>query len=190
MQSDSRNAQLPALLFLIFLAAASRLLPHWPNFGPVGAMALFGAAMFDRKWMAFMVPFAALYLSDLALNNLWYAEYYEGFFWGFNAWVYAGFGITVLMGLGLLRARQFSWLRLGGVTLGTTAIFFLLTNLGVWLGSPLYPQTVTGLVAAYTAGLPFLLNSLAGDLLFAALLFGGAQYLAPRPKTEKVRQRV
>ncbi|NJB85651.1 hypothetical protein GGR26_001396 [Lewinella marina] len=181
---------LPILLLLIFLAAASRLLPHWPNFGPVGAMALFGSALMARRWMAFVVPFAALYLSDLALNNLVYSQYYEGFFWGFNGWVYAGFGLTVLLGFGLLRERSFSWLRLGGVTLGATALFFLLTNFGAWLGSPLYPQTGGGLLAAYAAGLPFLLNSAAGNLVFAGLLFGGARYLAPRTQAVKVRERV
>ena len=174
----TRRTYLPVLLGLIVLAAASRLLPHWPNFGPVGAMALFGAATFPRKWMAWVVPFAALYLSDLALNNLLYRQYYTGFYWGFNAWVYLGFALTVVLSFGLLRERAFSWLRLGGVAVGTTLLFFLLTNFGSWLGSPLYPQTTVGLVAAFTAGLPFLLNSLAGNLLFAGLLFGGARYLS------------
>ncbi len=159
------------------LAAGSRLLPHWPNFGPVAAMALFGAAAFPRRWMAWVVPFLALYLSDLALNNVLYSEYYTGFYWGFNSWVYLGFALTVILSFGLLRGKEFSWLRLGGVTIGTTLLFFLLTNFGTWLGSSLYPRSVAGLLAAYTAGLPFLLNSLAGDVFFAGVLFGGAHYL-------------
>ena len=174
---------------LIVLAAASRLLPHWPNFGPVGAMALFGAAVFARKWMALLVPFTALYLSDLALNNLLYSEYYEGFYWGFNGWVYAGFLLTVLLGFGLLRNRDFSWLRVGGATVAGTLVFFLVTNFGVWAGSSLYPQNATGLIAAYAAGLPFLLNSAAGNIFFAGLLFGGARYLAGRPTVAEARER-
>ncbi|MCP9235388.1 DUF6580 family putative transport protein [Lewinella sp. JB7] len=181
---------LPLLLLLILLAAASRLLPHWPNFGPIGAMALFGAAAFPRKWMAALVPFAALYLSDLALNNVLYSQYYEGFYWGFNAWVYLGFGLTILLGFGLLRNTTFRWLRLGGATVGATLVFFVLTNFGSWLGSPLYPQTWSGLVAAFVAGLPFLLNSFAGNVLFAGLLFGGARYFAKTPTEATVRERV
>ncbi|WP_116127535.1 DUF6580 family putative transport protein [Lewinella sp. IMCC34183] len=180
MPKTDRNTTLILLTGLILLAAASRLLPHWPNFGPLGAMALFGAAAFGRKWMAWLVPFAALYLSDLALNNLFYAEYYEGFYWGFSTWVYLGFALTVLLGFGLLRGKRFSWLRIGGATGAGTLLFFLLTNFGVWLGSAFYPQTGAGLLAAYAAGLPFLLNSAAGNLLFAGLLFGGARYLIPR----------
>ena len=175
------NRYLFPLIVLIILAAASRLLPHWPNFGPVGAMALFGAATFPRKWMAWVVPFVALYLSDLALNNVLYSQYYAGFYWGFNSWVYVGFAVTILLSFGLLRGKGFSWLRLGGTTVAATAVFFLLTNFGTWLGSPFYPQTGAGLLAAFAAGLPFLLNSLAGNVLFAGLLFGGTRYLAPRP---------
>ena len=189
MMEGKTTRHLPILLLLILAAAASRLLPHWPNFGPVGAMALFGAAVFARRWMALLVPFAALYLSDLALNNLFYSEYYDGFYWGFNAWVYVGFLITVVLGFGLLRGRDFSWLRIGGATLGGTLIFFLVTNFGVWLGSALYPQTGAGLLAAYTAGLPFLLNSLAGNVFFAGLLFGGARLLADRPVNATARER-
>lgn len=190
MKVPARTTPIVAAALLIFLAAASRLLPHWPNFGPIGAMALFGAAWLDRRWLAVVIPFAALYLSDLALNNLFYSQYYEGFFWGFDGWVYAGFAISVLLGFGLLRNRSFSWVRLGGVTLGSTAIFFLLTNFGVWLGSPLYPQTGTGLLAAYAAGLPFLLNSAAGNLFFAGLLFGGARYFSARVQPATVREQV
>lgn len=178
MQSISRPNYALLLTGMILLAAASRLLPHWPNFTPVGAMALFGAAAFPRRWMAWLVPFAALYLSDLALNNLLYAEYYGGLYFGANAWVYLGFALTLVVGFGLLRGGEFSWLRIGGSVVVTTLLFFLLTNFGAWLGSPFYPQTGGGLLAAYAAGLPFLLNSAAGNLFFTGLLFGGARYLA------------
>ncbi len=175
----SKNADSPPLLTLcglILLAAVSRLLPHPPNFGPIGAIALFGAAALPRKWMTVLVPFAALYLSDLLLNNTLYAAYYDGFYAGFNGWVYAGFALTILLGWATVRRMQWSFVKVGGAAVIATVLFFLVTNFGVWLGSALYPKTAGGLVAAYTAGLPFLLNSLGGNLLFSALLFGGAYY--------------
>ena len=190
MPKTDRFTTVSLLSGLILLAAASRLLPHWPNFGPVGAMALFGAASFSRKWMALVVPFAALYLSDLALNNLVYGEYYTGFYWGFSTWVYVGFLLTVLLGFGMLRNRNFSWLRILGATGAGTAVFFLLTNFGVWLSSGMYPRSGAGLIAAYTAGLPFLLNSAAGNTLFAGLLFGAARYLSSRPVFAPLREEV
>jgi hypothetical protein len=166
---------------MIVLAALSRLVPHYPNFTPVAAMALFGAAVLPRKWMAVVVPFVALYISDLALNNLVYAEYYSGFYWGVNGFVYLGFALTIVLGAGLLRGKSFSWLRLGGAVVSSTALFFLVTNFGSWLGNPVYPQDAMGLTAAYAAGLPFMLNTLGSTALFAGLLFGGYRYLAPTP---------
>ncbi|MBB4078163.1 hypothetical protein GGR28_000764 [Lewinella aquimaris] len=189
MPESKLRFHLPVLLVLIFLAAASRLLPHWPNFGPIGAMALFGAATFPRKWMAAVVPFVALYLSDVALNNLFYSQYYEGFYWGFNYWVYLGFGLTLLLGFGLLRHFPFSWARIGGATLSATLVFFLLTNFGSWLGSPFYPQTGAGLIAAFAAGLPFLLSSFAGNIFFVGVLFGGTRYLAEDTRLVEAKER-
>jgi hypothetical protein len=52
-------------------------------------------------------------------------------------------------------------------------LFFILTNLGVWALTPLYPKTLSGLSECYVAALPFFRNTLAGDLLYSGLLFGG-----------------
>ena len=53
---------------LILAAAASRLLPHPPNFTPIGAVALFGGACLADKRLAFLVPLAAMFLSDLVIG--------------------------------------------------------------------------------------------------------------------------
>jgi hypothetical protein len=59
----------------------------------------------------------------------------------------------------------------------------LITNWGVWAFLNSYPRTGGGLAACYLAGVPFFWNTLAGDALYATLLFGGfalAERLAPR----------
>src|SRR6266536_6661526 len=53
---------------LVFGAALLRLLPHPPNFTPVAAIALFGGAHFARKFWAFAVPLAAMFVSDAVLE--------------------------------------------------------------------------------------------------------------------------
>lgn len=172
---------------LILIAAASRLLPHPSNFVPVGAMALFGAAALPKRWLAVLVPVLAFYLSDLVLNNTLYAAYFEGFYWGISYWMVGAIVLMVVLGMGLLRNLKFSWLRVGGAAVGATLVFFLVTNFGVWAGGMLYPKTGAGLLAAYGAGLPFLLNSLLANLLFSGLLFGVARragVLAPTPVIE------
>ena len=71
----SRNA---TLIVLILLAALSRLIPHPPNFAPIAGVALFGAANFRSKWLAFLVPLAAMLVSDFALGFVVQLRLYSG----------------------------------------------------------------------------------------------------------------
>lgn len=84
------------VITLIGLAALSRLLPHPPNFTAVGAMALFGAAYLSPRWLGFAVPFAALWMSDLIINNVVYAAYFDQFVWFYNPSNYIGFGLVMV----------------------------------------------------------------------------------------------
>ena len=169
--------RLPLLLGLIVLAALSRLLPHPPNVSPVAAVALFGAAALPQRWLAVLAPVVAFYLSDLVLNNTLYASYFDGFYWGVSYWQIGAVALMAVLGLGVLRNRQLTVPRLGGAAVGATAVFFLVSNFGVWAGGAGYPPTAAGLLACYAAGLPFLLNSLLGNLFFVAVLFGLAHQL-------------
>jgi hypothetical protein len=158
-------------LALIVLAALTRLLPHPPNFTPIGAMGLFGAAYFGNKRLALIIPFAALFLSDLILNNVVYSQYYTSFTWFTSSWIYLGFALVMLAGYFMLRNDR-SPSRLFAASLTASLLFFLVSNLSTWLGSGLYPQTFTGLMTCYIAGLPFIGNTIMGDLFFSAVMFG------------------
>ncbi|MDX1666478.1 MAG: DUF6580 family putative transport protein, partial [Saprospiraceae bacterium] len=68
--------------------------------------------------------------------------------------------------------------RLLGSSLLASVVFFLITNFGVWAGSPLYPPTAEGLAACYIAGIPFFWNTLLGDLFFTGALFGAFELLS------------
>jgi drug/metabolite transporter (DMT)-like permease len=59
-----------------------------------------------------------------------------------------------------------------GAALSASGVFFLLSNLSVFLETNLYPKTAAGLMMCYTAALPFLANTVMSDLLYSALLFG------------------
>ena len=162
------------LFSMIILAALSRLLPHPDNVTPVGAMALFGGAYFSRKYLVFLVPLLAMWFSDLLLNNLIYArlypDYYEGFVWMGNLWVYASFIFIGLIGMWLLQKISFE--KVIGASLLGSILFFLITNFGAWAVDPMYPKTTSGLLTAYGAGLPFFRNTLLGDLVYCGVLFG------------------
>ena len=62
----------------------------------------------------------------------------------------------------------------GLVTCGlfSSIVFFLVTNLGVWLWFGTYEPGLQGLWHSYVAAIPFFRYTLAGDLFFAVVLFG------------------
>jgi hypothetical protein len=166
------------ITLFIFFAAMSRLLPHWPNFTPVGGMALFGAAYFSRKYWAFLIPFIALWFSDLFINNLIYGAYFETFQWWGSTGTYLGFALIVLIGIPLLKKIKPG--RLLGASLLASIVFFLVSNFFFWTSGMMYPKTLTGLGACYAAGIPYFWNTLAGDLFFTAVLFGGYEWVSRR----------
>ncbi len=158
------NARFVFVTGLILFGAFMRLIPHWPNFTPIAAMALFGGAYFQNKNMAFIIPLAALLVSDLILGLHQYMLA-----------VYASFAVVVFIGI-YLRQR----IGVGSViaaSVVSSLLFFIVTNFAIWLGSPFYPQNPAGLMESYIAGLPFLSNGFLGDLFFSTLFFGGF-YLA------------
>jgi len=155
------NARIFTLLTAILAAAALRLVPHPPNFTPIGAMALFSGAYLGRRGaVALVAPLGALFLSDLVL----------GFYRGMPT-VY--FSVALIVIIGWVALRRVSPIRVGGAAIASSVLFFMLTNFGTWLSSGFYPRTLAGLEACYIAAIPFFQNTVAGDLFYAAVLFGG-----------------
>jgi hypothetical protein len=166
----ANHARLTALLLAILAAAALRLVPHPPNFSPIDAMALFSGAYVGRKWLAFAAPLGALLLSDLLLG------FYSGMLFQYVS-------VALIVLLGMVALPRVTALRLGGAALASSVLFFAVTNFGVWLVSGMYALTLSGLAACYVAAIPFFQNTVAGDLFYAALLFGGfalAERFMPR----------
>ncbi len=165
--------RLTTLLAIVLITALFRLLPHWPNMTPVAALALFGAATFERKWLGLAAPLAAMLLSDALIG-----------FHGSMGAVYFSFGLTWLLGLWLLQRPTAG--RVAAASILSSVLFFLITNFAVWYGSTFYPQTPAGLLTCYVAGAAFydgtsfFLNGVLGDLLFSAVLFGGYYLLQQR----------
>ena len=154
------NARFFTLVAIIIGVALFRYLPHPPNVSPIAAMALFAGATFSDRRAAFLVPLLALFAGDLLIG-----------LHDTMVFVYFAFGLTVLVGFALRNTQRVSVIT--ATVVGSSVVFFLLTNLGVWLTSAIYPMTMQGLSQAYAAGIPFFQNTLLGNLFFSALLFGG-----------------
>jgi hypothetical protein len=155
---------------IIVLAAALRLAPHPWNFTPVGAIALFAGAMVRDRRLAFLFPLLVMFATDALIG-----------FNTFSPLVYSSFLISV--GIGRFLSHKRNFLRIGGAMFLGALQFFMITNFGVWAFLNSYPRSGAGLAACYLAGIPFFWNTLAGDTVYATLLFGGfalAEHLAPR----------
>jgi hypothetical protein len=160
-----------ALAALIVLAAMSRLVPHPPNFAPICAIAVFGAARFADRRAAVLAALLALLVSDLAMEVLYrYGQFpHRGLYRG----MWAVYGTTALVAvLGRLARGSRSPGVIAGTTLAGSLLFFALTNFAVWALGSRYPHTAGGLAACYAAALPFFRNALAGDAAYATLMFG------------------
>lgn len=148
------------LIVIILSAALFRLVPHPPNFTPAVGVALFSGALLSDKRLALAVVFVSMLLSD--------------FFLGFHTTmpvVYLSLALIAWFSSPSLARGQTLPLVLAALT--SSVFFFAITNAGVWLLQDLYPKSLPGLIACYTAALPFFKNSLIGDILYTLILFGG-----------------
>lgn len=168
----------PVALSLTVLGAAARLIPHPPNFAPVGAASIFSGARLPA-WQAYLIPLAIMALTDPILN----AMHGVAPFTTVQLFIYASFMISVWLGR-RLQSTENAW-RIGGVVLLASTQFFLISNLPSWF--KMYPHSIGGLASCYLAALPFFERTLASDLFFTAVLFGLHALLS---RTVATRERV
>ena len=145
---------------LVVAGVVLRVLPHPWNFAPIGAIALFGGARFERRYLAVGIPLLTMFVGDA--------------FVGFHSLmrvIYATYALIAVIGM-LLRDRRPSIAAIGGCSLLASTIFYITTNFAVWAMGTTYAKTAAGLAACYIAAIPFFGNTLASDALYSAIFFG------------------
>ena len=163
---SKRSPSQSVVIALTVGAALLRLVPHPPNFSPIGATAIFGGARL-KGWSAYLIPLLAMVITDPILSHM---AGYPAYSWG-SLVVYSCFLINVGLGRTFLTNTSSPW-RIGGVTIAGSLQFFLITNFFVWLNAPsLYPHTTSGFAECYIAALPFFERTLVADLFYSAVLF-------------------
>ncbi len=187
----SQKTQLTLAATVIISAIVMRLVPHIPNFAPMTAAALFGAAYLPKRYILF-VPLVALAVSDYLLLyispfsdpifNFSHLQPLSALFNGTTVWVWGSFMISALLGLAL--RQKPGLLKIGGVTIVASLQFYLLTNFAVWAAGA-YARDLSGLGASYIAGLPFLSWTIAGDLFYTGVFFGLYALAVRQPQRAK-----
>lgn len=150
-------------IFIIIIAAIMRLLPHPPNFAPIGALALFSGAHMGKK-SRFILPISAMIISDIFLR-----------FDSTTPFVYASFMLIILLGSWLKNKTTVS--RLFATSILSSLLFFFITNFGVWAATDMYTKNLSGLVQSFAMGVPFFRNTCLSDLVFSFSFFYGHRYI-------------
>ena len=172
------DVNISIVAIMIVLAAFARIIPHPYNFTPLMAMALFGGATFNKKSHAYIVPVAAYLLSDVVFVLLGK----PGFYGISQLFVYAAMLLVTALGTTMGRPK---FLNVFGYSLSGSAIFWLVSNFGVWFanymasGTTAHEQGLT-LGLTYLRALPFyntysnelFFGAFAGDIFYSLVLFG------------------
>ena len=139
----------------IFVAlAASRFIPHPPNFTSLIALSFYVPALLGLRYLPILI--LSFIITDL--------------FIGFHGVTLFTWGSVVIIGLFSKYFIKSILSRVSGALIGAF-VFFLITNFGVWsLGS--YGYTIEGFILCYTLAIPFFAYSLISTFIFSGIIEG------------------
>lgn len=175
-------------LVVLVLAAGWRVmavhLPALSNFAPLMALT-YCAAIYFRDKRLWLVPFAALTLSDLYLDHHYATMYHETWMW--PSVIVRLLCFALALPLGRLVAQHKNWLNVFSGALAGALCFYLATNTDAWIRDPFYAKNAAGWWQAMTVGRPefpptlfFFRNTLVSDLLFTGVFAHAMEFVALR----------
>ena len=139
-------------LGIFLVLAASRFIPHPPNFTSLIALSFYIPVIFGIKFLPSLI--VAFAITD--------------YFIGFHSTLIFTWGSVMIIGLISIYFKRTINYRISGALIGAT-LFFLITNFGVWsLGS--YGYTLNGLMMCYTLAIPFFGYSLISTIIFSTII--------------------
>lgn len=137
----------------IFLSlAASRIIPHPPNFTSLMALSFYVPVLFGLRYLPILL--ISFVITDL--------------FIGYHNVTHWTWGSVLLIGLISKYFNKNINLRIFGSLFGVF-MFFLLTNFGVWI-SGMYSLTIKGLIECYILAIPFFAYNLISTALFSIII--------------------
>ena len=176
------NPRTAVLLLFILLTATIRVIFNFSdhisalaNFSPVGAMALFGGTYFRSTWKAFALPLFVLILSDVILHQTVFKPYANGILYSGWYWVYGAFALMTVAGRWLLKKITLNHFMVSVVT--CVFIHWIVTDLGIWIGSTKYSQDLNGFIACLVNAIPYEWRFGAGTFVYGAILFGSFEWM-------------
>lgn len=159
-----KEKKYPLFLYITF-TALSRIIFHPANMTPVDSLCLFAGSKFSKL-------FAIIYiLVCIAISDLLLMFFSKGHVFGlWSIFTYSAYVFIVYLGKKL--PKNYSFYKLAAFSVTASLIFWLFSNFGWWLTTPFYSKDFTGFLNCYIASLPFLRNTLLGDMCWVVVIFG------------------
>ena len=145
-----RYLNISAGIFVVL--AATRFIPHPPNFTSLIALSFYVPAIFGFKFIPILI--ISFVITD--------------FFIGFHNFYLFTWGSVLIIGLLSKYFLQNIFKRIAGALFGCI-IFFIISNFGVWT-SGLYGFTILGLIECYILAVPFFSYSLISTFIFSSII--------------------
>ena len=148
---------LKGIIFLTTLLVLSRIIPHPPNFTPILAGIIFLPFIKrDIKFSVF-VPIGGMLISDFII--------------GMHSLMLWTYGPIIILSLLSYYFSNEKPSRIASLAIASPAIFYLTSNFGVWINSPIYTKDFSGLIQCYVNAIPFYANSAIACILFCSAFF-------------------
>ena len=139
-------------LGILIVLAASRFVPHPPNFTALIALAFYVPVLFGLRF----VPVVAI---SFAITDIYI---------GFHSTTLFTWGSVLLIGFMSKFFTKSISIRIVGALAGAL-VFFIITNFGVWIAGG-YEKNIFGLIMCYTLAIPFFTYTLLSTLLYSFLI--------------------
>lgn len=137
---------------IFIVLAASRFIPHPPNFTSLIALSFYVPALLGMRYVpAVVISFA---ITDFIIG------YHSGTHWTWGSVLIIGFISSYF-------TRDLFFRLFGAVFAGV--IFFIITNFGVWT-SGMYGYTFKGLLNCFVLAVPFFTYTLISTLIYSVII--------------------
>ena len=149
---------------LVLLLVVSRLIPHPPNFTPIITIAIMSGYLFKNIYFSFIVLLVSMLIGDVFIG------FYKNMFF-----VYLSLFVITYVFANINNKINYKNLLIFGFF--GSLIFFIISNLGVWLIQDLYIKDLNGLMKCYILALPFFKNTILSTFLFSYIIYFSNIYL-------------
>jgi len=158
---NKKNLQ--SFFFIFFFLTISRLIPHEPNFTPIISISILGFLFSTILSVKVLMVLGSMFFSDLIIGT-------------HDFIIYVYFSLILL--LIVSNSKNYIYMSFIG-----PLIFFIITNLGVWLNSTYYNKDINGLIECFYMAIPFFKNTIFSTFFYCILILLTKNFYQIQKKT-------